>query len=1132
MFNRILKLLSAVTVMISTADIISAQGFNSITTPDGTYIVAVGNSGKLYRSANGGVTYTSSTVAGSPNLYSVTSFGDDVWMTGDNGNIIKTLKTASSNTIYNAGTAVTFKSVFFINSNTGFVCGSGGNVYKSVNGGVNWTLSNSGISSGNGNLNCITFKDENNGTITADSGNIFITTNGGDEWSLETSGSSYNLLKVKYIGTGRVAVGEYGTILTNDGSGWIAANTRTKSDIRGVTGSDMNEVHVCGGGGFIRNNKNSSNNFYNFEVNPMMANLTDIFYFENNKGWAVSSLNSVIIYTTNGGTNWSMPTGSTISYNWVSKSGASGGFLGNDICQHPFNRNTFFVVFSGQVYVSRNRGENWSAVGVTTPTGTTPHSFFVSPLDTNIWLVATESSPDKVYRTTNYGASWAQVISQNFSSYGQPLEIDQNNPEVFYFAPDGGGFWKSTNSGASFSEISGNYSFRSPCEILVTWDSSNIILLGDGTTGSGRAVIFRSVNGGVNWTPVDTVSSDGSETPSMCNTVFEKNVAWSTEWGGSDIYKSTDYGENFVVHRSAGFSGWGSDICREDPTMIITGSWGASATISTNGGQNWTNINTGLSGHGGGILIAERGLVIAQQGSNVYKLNITYTDAPVVVNIDVQSLSLGAIGNQYYSSSTIIPSGTVKNNNGAASATFNVTRKISPGGYISTKTVTNLAANSSTSVNFDPWTFTAGTTYSVLDSVYISEDVNTSNDVLTGSITPYIGEAVININQDFAGTFPPANWSFQFTGTNYWLYSSVSGYQNGTGSARYNFWDAPSGTNQSMFTETFNPTVTGDTLVFDHSYASLNNSAVDSLIIETSTNGGSTYTVLRRLRGRNTDTIGVGNTFKTVASTGSQFSPTLSSHWLTKKLALPAGTNKIKFRARSGFGNNLYIDNINISNFNLFTQYDMKLAPEGMYNGTSLNLGDTVRAYLRNTLSPFGLVDSAVSVIDPVSLNAGFIFKNVPTGTYYIQVIHRNSIETWSKSGGQSITKGIAVNYDFTSAQSQSYGNNSVLVGSKWCIYSGDVVRDGVVELSDVLEIYNNASNFVSGYVLSDLTGEGTVDLSDILISYNNSSDFVARITPETSLSDSKSVKEKSRIKQIEYVKKAIVDGNNSSISK
>ncbi|MBL8008303.1 MAG: hypothetical protein JNJ56_12300, partial [Ignavibacteria bacterium] len=135
----------------------------------------------------------------------------------------------------------------------------------------------------------------------------------------------------------------------------------------------------------------------------------------------------------------------------------------------------------------------------------TPHTFFVSAADTNVWLCAVEASPDKVMRTTNYGATWTTPpIAMNFSSYGEPLQNDPNNPSVFYFAPDGGGFYKSTNNGATFTEISGSYPFRSPCDILVAYDNSNVIFLADGITGSGVADLFKSTNGGVNWTKVFT----------------------------------------------------------------------------------------------------------------------------------------------------------------------------------------------------------------------------------------------------------------------------------------------------------------------------------------------------------------------------------------------------------------------------------------------------------------------------------------------------------------------------------------------------------------------------------------------------------------------------------------------------
>lgn len=68
------------------------------------------------------------------------------------------------------------------------------------------------------------------------------------------------------------------------------------------------------------------------------------------------------------------------------------------------------------------------------------------------------------------------------------------------------------------------------------------------------------------------------------------------------------------------------------------------------------------------------------------------------------------------------------------------------------------------------------------------------------------------------------------------------------------------------------------------------------------------------------------------------------------------------------------------------------------------------------------------------------------------------------------------LNYDFTTAVSQAYGNNMVLVGSDYAFYSGDVNNDGFVDGADGLLIDNDAYNFVSGYVITDLNCDGTVD--------------------------------------------------------
>jgi hypothetical protein len=65
-----------------------------------------------------------------------------------------------------------------------------------------------------------------------------------------------------------------------------------------------------------------------------------------------------------------------------------------------------------------------------------------------------------------------------------------------------------------------------------------------------------------------------------------------------------------------------------------------------------------------------------------------------------------------------------------------------------------------------------------------------------------------------------------------------------------------------------------------------------------------------------------------------------------------------------------------------------------------------------------------------------------------------------------------------------------------YCIYSGDVNLDGTIDASDVSSIDNDASNFLSGYVATDLTGDSFVDGSDFSIADNNAFSFVSVIRP------------------------------------
>lgn len=158
-----------------------------------------------------------------------------------------------------------------------------------------------------------------------------------------------------------------------------------------------------------------------------------------------------------------------------------------------------------------------------------------------------------------------------------------------------------------------------------------------------------------------------------------------------------------------------------------------------------------------------------------------------------------------------------------------------------------------------------------------------------------------------SATFPPDFWTLSPT-SSYWTRDAVSSYGIGSGSAKYDFWNSPSGTIESIITLAFGSSVNGDSLKFHNAYAPYTG-ATDSLIIESSTNAGTTYTSLVRMYGNPSAIIGNSNTLNTTTTLTSAFTPN-SSQWLTKNFSLPVGTNMIKFTAKSGFGNNLYIDSI------------------------------------------------------------------------------------------------------------------------------------------------------------------------------------------------------------------------------
>ena len=161
--------------------------------------------------------------------------------------------------------------------------------------------------------------------------------------------------------------------------------------------------------------------------------------------------------------------------------------------------------------------------------------------------------------------------------------------------------------------------------------------------------------------------------------------------------------------------------------------------------------------------------------------------------------------------------------------------------------------------------------------------------------------------------------------------------------------------------------------------------------------------------------------------------------------------------------------------------------------GTSTTKTDTVTLELHNSASPHALATPAVKAVINTDGTGSFVFPSI-SGSYYLVVKHRNSIETWSNA---PVSLSSTVSYDFTTAANKAYGNNMIQIGTIWAVYTGDLNQDGFVDPFDYPAYDSNNQNGVSVvYINTDMNGDGFVDPFDYPVFDSNNQNGVAAIIP------------------------------------
>ncbi|MBL8008191.1 MAG: T9SS type A sorting domain-containing protein [Ignavibacteria bacterium] len=331
-----------------------------------------------------------------------------------------------------SGVNVNLNSIYFINSNTGWVCGDSGKVLKTTNSGTNWVIL---ASNTNLPLLSIMFADANTGWTVGgyDDNNplcsqypiVLRTTNGGLNWVTQISGNGF---------------------LYND---LYVVNNQT--------------AYICNAGiccppfcvsssGEVAKTSNSGQNW----TGSVYEASYSVYFLNNNIGWASSqrssdvlSIVNYIYRTNNSGSNWQVvftDTGNFNNYRNLMFLNDSTGYLINRSLKKSTNggnswkntdsittigiRDEFFINIdtgwcsggSGKIIRTNNGGINWTAQTSNTTNGLNSIHF----VDANSGWIA--GSGGKILKTVTGGLTTA---GQSAISVINSFELRQNFPNPF-----------------------------------------------------------------------------------------------------------------------------------------------------------------------------------------------------------------------------------------------------------------------------------------------------------------------------------------------------------------------------------------------------------------------------------------------------------------------------------------------------------------------------------------------------------------------------------------------------------------------------------------------------------------------------------------------------------------------------
>ncbi|HTX87893.1 MAG TPA: BACON domain-containing carbohydrate-binding protein [Bacteroidales bacterium] len=259
------------------------------------------------------------------------------------------------------------------------------------------------------------------------------------------------------------------------------------------------------------------------------------------------------------------------------------------------------------VYKSTDGGNTWAASN-TGMGNMTVGMMILHPSNPSIILAATSGG---IYKSIDGGSTWSKK-SSNSNNY-RDIKFKPGDPTIVY-ATEGGNFYRSTNTGDTWTQITSGIITGNRMVIGVSPSQPGYVYLCQ--TNGPFAGLLRSTDSGLNFTTQSTTpnimdySCNGSGTSSqawydLCIAVDPGNAS-IIYVGGINIFKSTNGGVNWTINSHWVGSTWGTPCAPSVHADVHTLEWspvngklytGCDGGIyyTSNGGTSWTDISSGLA---------------------------------------------------------------------------------------------------------------------------------------------------------------------------------------------------------------------------------------------------------------------------------------------------------------------------------------------------------------------------------------------------------------------------------------------------------------------------------------------------------------------------------------------------------